>query len=108
MSARSPPERVAFVLIDGVGDVTVPRLGGQTPLEAARTPHLDAVAGACRRAGRSVARAATQSSERLRAPLTHSTLYRPTPPTRPPHAPHTPTTRPTILELLWLLSQPRG
>lgn len=36
---------LAFVLIDGVGDVGVPELAGRTPLQAARTPVLDAVAG---------------------------------------------------------------
>ena len=46
--AAREPERVAFVLIDGVGDVTVPALGGRTPLQAAALPHLDAVAGAPR------------------------------------------------------------
>lgn len=44
--AAVEPERVAFVLIDGVGDVTIPQLGGRTPLQAATLPHLDAVAGA--------------------------------------------------------------
>ncbi len=38
-------ERIAFVLIDGVGDVTIPQLGNRTPLEAADVPHLDAIAG---------------------------------------------------------------
>ncbi|CAI7842601.1 unnamed protein product, partial [Closterium sp. NIES-53] len=38
--------RVAFVLIDGIGDVAVPLLGGLTPLEAAHTPNLDAIAAA--------------------------------------------------------------
>jgi len=33
-----------WVLIDGVGDVEVPGLGYRTPLEAARTPALDALA----------------------------------------------------------------
>lgn len=36
--------RVAFVLIDGLGDVSLPILGYRTPLEAARTPHMDAIA----------------------------------------------------------------
>ncbi len=39
------PGRVAFVLIDGLGDVSIPELGNRTPLEAAHTPHLDAIAG---------------------------------------------------------------
>lgn len=37
--------KVAFVLIDGVGDVSIPRLGFKTPLETAKTPVLDAIAG---------------------------------------------------------------
>ena len=37
--------KVAFVLIDGVGDVSIPRLGFKTPLEASKTPILDAIAG---------------------------------------------------------------
>ncbi|KAL4448400.1 hypothetical protein ABPG75_005619 [Micractinium tetrahymenae] len=45
-AAPGEPERVAFVLIDGVGDVTIPQLGGRTPLQAASLPHLDAVAAA--------------------------------------------------------------
>lgn len=43
--SSSIPERLAFVLIDGVGDVALPELGNRTPLEAAHTPHLDEVAG---------------------------------------------------------------
>lgn len=43
------PEQVAhsigFVLIDGVGDVSVPSLNDQTPLQFASTKYLDAVAG---------------------------------------------------------------
>ena len=33
------------MLIDGLGDVSVEELGGLTPLQAARTPYMDAVAG---------------------------------------------------------------
>jgi len=40
-----PRSKVAFVLIDGVGDVNIPSLGFKTPLQAARTEILDAVAG---------------------------------------------------------------
>lgn len=40
------PERIAFVLIDGLGDVNEAGLGGRTPLQAAHTPFLDAIAGA--------------------------------------------------------------
>jgi len=39
------PHKVAFVLIDGIGDINVPVLGNMTPLMAADTPTLDAVAG---------------------------------------------------------------
>lgn len=44
--APAEPERLAFVLIDGVGDVSIPQFGFKTPLEVANLPHLDAVAGA--------------------------------------------------------------
>jgi hypothetical protein len=37
--------RVVFLLVDGIGDVSVPELGDRTPLEVAHIPHLDAVAG---------------------------------------------------------------
>jgi len=33
-----------YVLLDGVGDLPHPDLGGKTPLEAANTPHLDKIA----------------------------------------------------------------
>ena len=43
---RMPPHcGIAFVLIDGLGDVSIPELGNRTPLEAAHTPFLDALAG---------------------------------------------------------------
>ena len=38
-------ETIVFVLIDGIGDVGVAEFGGRTPLQAARTPVMDAVAG---------------------------------------------------------------
>lgn len=38
--------RVAFVLIDGLGDVSIPRFGYRTPLQAAKVPNLDAIASA--------------------------------------------------------------
>ncbi|KAJ7517027.1 hypothetical protein O6H91_21G009000 [Diphasiastrum complanatum] len=38
--------RVALVLIDGLGDVSIPSLGGLTPVAAAATPNLDALAHA--------------------------------------------------------------
>lgn len=37
-------QRVAFVLVDGLGDVGVPSLGYRSPVEAAITPNLDAIA----------------------------------------------------------------
>ncbi|KAL5723430.1 hypothetical protein ACHQM5_006833 [Ranunculus cassubicifolius] len=39
-------ERVAFVLIDGLGDVSLPRFGYRTPLQVAKIPNLDAIASA--------------------------------------------------------------
>ncbi|KAE9595244.1 putative phosphoglycerate mutase (2,3-diphosphoglycerate-independent) [Lupinus albus] len=45
-SLQLPKKRVAFVLIDGLGDVSLPRLGYKTPLEAAKVPNLDAIASA--------------------------------------------------------------
>ena len=45
-SAIKPKTRVAFVLIDEVGDVSLPRLGDKTPPEAAKIPNLDAIASA--------------------------------------------------------------
>lgn len=33
-----------YVCLDGLGDDPIPELGGRTPLEAAHTPHLDALA----------------------------------------------------------------
>ncbi|AEE82761.1 Cofactor-independent phosphoglycerate mutase [Arabidopsis thaliana] len=39
-------KRVAFILIDGLGDVSIPRLGYKTPLQAAEIPNLDAIASA--------------------------------------------------------------
>ncbi|XP_057753758.1 uncharacterized protein LOC130973306 [Arachis stenosperma] len=45
-SQELPKKRVAFVLIDGLGDVSLPRLGYKTPLQAAKLPNLDAIASA--------------------------------------------------------------
>jgi 2,3-bisphosphoglycerate-independent phosphoglycerate mutase len=42
------PKRILYVILDGLGDDPLEELGGRTPLEAARTPHLDRLA----RAGR--------------------------------------------------------
>lgn len=36
--------KVLYVILDGLGDRAVAALGGRTPLEAAHTPHLDALA----------------------------------------------------------------
>ncbi len=36
--------RVCLLVLDGVGDTPRPEVGGVTPLEAARTPHLDRLA----------------------------------------------------------------
>ncbi len=38
--------RTAFVLIDGLADIHIPSLADFTPLEAADTPGMDAIAGA--------------------------------------------------------------
>uniref|UniRef100_A0A1J3IEU2 2,3-bisphosphoglycerate-independent phosphoglycerate mutase n=1 Tax=Noccaea caerulescens TaxID=107243 RepID=A0A1J3IEU2_NOCCA len=45
-SDRGLKKRVAFVLIDGLGDVSIPKLGKKTPLQAANIPSLDAIASA--------------------------------------------------------------
>jgi hypothetical protein len=37
--------RIAFVLIDGLADVQIPALANLTPLEAAETSAMDAIAG---------------------------------------------------------------
>jgi 2,3-bisphosphoglycerate-independent phosphoglycerate mutase len=38
--------KAVILIVDGLGDLPVERLGGRTPLEAARTPILDAMAAA--------------------------------------------------------------
>lgn len=43
--ARAGRGGLAFLLIDGIGDVSIPELGNRTPLEAAQCPNLDAIAG---------------------------------------------------------------
>ena len=35
--------RILLAVMDGLGDIDIPELGGMTPLEAARTPNLDAL-----------------------------------------------------------------
>ena len=37
--------RIAFVLIDGLADIHIPALASLTPLEAANTSAMDAIAG---------------------------------------------------------------
>ena len=44
--AKQGARKVAWVLVDGLGDVGSPELGGRTPLQAARVPALDALAAA--------------------------------------------------------------
>ncbi|XP_073296182.1 uncharacterized protein [Primulina huaijiensis] len=46
VSSGEAKRRVAFVLIDGLGDVSLPSLGYRTPLQAANVPNLDAIASA--------------------------------------------------------------
>lgn len=36
--------KYVIVLIDGAADYPVPSLGNRTPLEAAKTPHMDELA----------------------------------------------------------------
>ena len=38
------PSKIVYVILDGLGDDPLDPLGGKTPLEAARTPHLDGLA----------------------------------------------------------------
>ncbi|KAJ8528860.1 hypothetical protein K7X08_030504 [Anisodus acutangulus] len=44
VNLEQPKRRVAFVLIDGVGDVSLPRFGYKTPLQLSKIPNLDAIA----------------------------------------------------------------
>jgi 2,3-bisphosphoglycerate-independent phosphoglycerate mutase len=37
-------KKIVYVILDGLGDDPLDQLGGKTPLEAARTPHLDGLA----------------------------------------------------------------
>lgn len=37
-------KKILLITLDGLGDRPAPQLGGRTPLEAAHTPHLDALA----------------------------------------------------------------
>lgn len=45
---QQPPDKIVLVLIDGVGDVTIPAFGDQTPLQVAHTPNMDCIAGVLR------------------------------------------------------------
>ncbi len=42
---HSMPGKCVLIIIDGLGDLPVPELAGNTPLEAAHTPVLDGLAG---------------------------------------------------------------
>jgi len=44
MSGGERGRQLLYLVIDGLGDVPCPALGGRTPLEAARLPQLDALA----------------------------------------------------------------
>lgn len=46
MGSGDSDVRMVYVLLDGVGDLPHPDLGGRTPLESARTPNLDGLARA--------------------------------------------------------------
>ncbi|KAF5840262.1 2,3-bisphosphoglycerate-independent phosphoglycerate mutase-domain-containing protein [Dunaliella salina] len=39
-------EKILFLLVDGIGDCTIPAFGDRTPLEVAHVPFLDAIAAA--------------------------------------------------------------
>ncbi len=43
---------MVLLIVDGIGDVSVPEFGDRTPLEVAHVPHLDAIAGVRRLKGR--------------------------------------------------------
>lgn len=45
-SDRTVSVRTAFILVDGIGDVSIPELRQRTPLQTAFLPNLDAVASA--------------------------------------------------------------
>ena len=40
--------KIVMVLVDGIGDVSIPQLHNLTPLEVAHTPTMDAIAGEVR------------------------------------------------------------
>ena len=39
-------EKVVILIVDGLGDITIPALGDRTPLEVSHVPTMDAIAGA--------------------------------------------------------------
>ncbi len=41
----SIPDKVILVIIDGIGDVTIPAFGDRTPLQVAHIPNMDCIAG---------------------------------------------------------------
>ncbi|KAG6420994.1 hypothetical protein SASPL_117540 [Salvia splendens] len=46
VNSKEPKRRVAFILVDGVGDVSLPKFGFKTPMQVANVPNLDAIASA--------------------------------------------------------------
>lgn len=44
--AMSQREKVLLLIVDGIGDVSIPAFGDRTPLQVAHTPVLDALASA--------------------------------------------------------------
>lgn len=38
-------QKVIWLLTDGIGDVSIPKFHNKTPLQVAKTPHLDAISG---------------------------------------------------------------
>ncbi|MCJ7815229.1 MAG: hypothetical protein MUP31_04170, partial [Xanthomonadales bacterium] len=42
---NKPFRKSALLILDGLGDLPVPALGGRTPLEAAHTPVMSRLAG---------------------------------------------------------------
>ena len=42
---KSPALKLLYIVIDGMGDLPIAELGNKTPLEAAATPNMDALAG---------------------------------------------------------------
>jgi hypothetical protein len=61
------PDKIALVLIDGVGDVTIPAFGDKTPLQVAHTPNMDCIAGMSHPAAVAAAAVSLPSSCRSQA-----------------------------------------